>query len=514
MISHMFVRLVATGSLLFSCAAACGRGTAVEAPPIGDDVKPPRASGDSWSVVLLTIDALRADHLGCYGYPRATSPRIDELAKQGLVFEQAAVQWPKTAPSMASLLSSTYGSTSGVMRTTLDKKVPRHYELLPELLHAAGYQTLGVVSNLSLAPRFHFDQGFERFLVENKNTYANHVSELARGLLEERDRDRPYFLWVHYLDPHAPYTPPSRYAGSFVGDALYQSDQRPPVPVDPRVRDPHLRPKPGCEVGQIPAYAYLPGKECVRDYVAQYDGDVRFLDEHVGAFLEWMRVHGHLDRAILVFTADHGESLGDHNYYFEHGRFPYDDCVRVPLILLHPEWKPGRIGAPVGLIDLAPTLLEMIGLEPGWQFEGRSLLSWLKSGASEQDARSVFSESGYLEEFEISVRRGRYKLIRIGSRHLSGLLTGEPYELYDVIADPSETKNLVDELPEICAALREELDAYVEVARMRRPPPQEGEAFTPDEDERRVMEELGYAAEKERAEGDEYEHDKQDDGGR
>jgi arylsulfatase A-like enzyme len=270
------------------------------------------------------------------------------------------------------------------------------------------------------------------------------------------------------------------------------------VPVDPRLKDPAAKVED--ELGQIPAYAYLPGKEHLRDYVAEYDGDVRFMDDQLGALMDWMRAQGDLDRSLVVFTADHGEALGEHGYYFEHGKLPYDDCVRVPLILVHPDWKPARIAAPVGLIDLAPTILELVGLSPGWQSQGRSILGWLQAGAPDIDARLVFSESGYVKEFEVSVRKGRFKLIKIGTKYLSKLLTGAPYELYDVLADPGETKNLVDEQPDVFAELREELDAYVEAAYQRVPPPTEEGEFTPSPEELKAMTELGYAHDKEHAE--------------
>jgi arylsulfatase A-like enzyme len=484
------------------------------------DSPPPEASASApapgpRSIVLFTIDALRADHLGCYGYPRATTPRIDELAQRGLIFEQAVAQWPKTAPSMASLMTSTYGSTSGVARTTLDRKVPRSYELFAEVLHHAGWETLGVVANMSLTRKFNFEQGFERFSVASDNTNADHVAGLAKELLQKRDRKRPWFLWIHFLDPHAPYTPPDRFKTAFVGDEPYERDQRPAVPVDPRVRDPSAQGPIDSDLHQIPAYAYIPGKDRVRDYVTQYDGDIRFLDEQLGELIDWMRKERHLDsRTLLAFTADHGESLGDHDYYFEHGRFPYDDCVRVPLILVGDEWKPGRVASPVGLIDLAPTLLELVELAPGWQFQGQSLVPWIRGGAAADVARSVFTESGYLKNFEVSVRRGRWKLIKVGTPYMARMLGGTPYELYDVLADPGETKNLFDEMPPECEPMMDELDAYVRVAYQREPPPDDGDAFVPDAAEQEAMQALGYADDKKRAEqGDCAEPPKKDDGG-
>ncbi len=513
-------RSVAAVALL-PWVAACspdseGGARAATSPPKSAGVETTdraRPASHPHNLVLITIDTLRADHLSCYGYQRRTTPRFDELAQKGTLFEQAMTQWPKTSPAVASLLTSTYGSTSGVARTTLDKKVPLSYELLPELLHAAGYETLGAVANMSLSPTFHFDQGFDHFEAINRNADATGLGKLARELLARRDRSRPYLLWLHYLDPHAPYLPPARCSKDFVGDALYEADVRPPVPIDPVVRDPHA-PKQECnDLGQVPAYAYMPGKNHIRDYVAQYDGDIRYVDEQVGALLDEMRNDGHLDGAIVVLTADHGEALGGHNYFFEHGRFPYDDCLRVPLIVVHPEWQPARVSSPVGLIDLAPTLLEMVGVEPGWQFQGRSRLAWLRAGAPEEQAAPVFSESGYIKAFEVSIHKGRHKLIKLGSRYLAEMLTGAPYELYDVLADPDETKNLVDEQPELFESLRVELDAYARIAYARVPPPPDDEAFRPTAEELEIIRSLGYGNDQERTKQGDPEPAKQGGGG-
>ena len=468
--------------------ASCSRGEHEDAPK----------SRELWNIVIVTLDALRYDHLHCYGYPRETTPHLDRVAARGLLFEHAVAQWPKTGPSMASMMTSTYGSTNGV-KETFCQKIPRAYDLLAEILHGAGYQNFGVMANLSLSPKMNFDQGFdEGCFVVSTAVDAKSITAQAKGLFGKRDPSRPFFLWVHYLDPHAPYAPPPGYGEEFGSDPIFVSDRRPKIPVDPRVKDPGAAVVENNEIGFIPAYTYLPGKDELRDYVAKYDGDIRFTDEHVGDLLDWMGAQGALEHTIVVVTSDHGESLGDHNYYFEHGRFPYDDCLRVPLIIVHPGWNPARIAAPVALLDVAPTLLEWTGLAPGWQFEGHSLAKWLSGGAREQP-RPVFSESGYHKQFEVSVCKGRYKLIRVGTHYMTGLLTGKPYELYDVVADPGETKNLVDVKPDVAEELRDLLDAHAEAAWVRAPPPEDGEAYTPNAHEKEQIDKLGYGKDKERA---------------
>ena len=507
---RLLILLLAGAGLSVGCSRPDGDAAApaetVPAAPGGDPalVAPPAraAPPDALNVLLITIDTLRADHLGCYGYARKTSPCIDTLAAQAVVFDECMVQWPKTGPSMASMLSSTYGSTSGVMRETLKFKVPLHYDLLPELLQRAGWNTLGVVSNISLSQKFHYDQGFDRFFVHaGDQCRADAVTKRATDLLAARDEAKPFFLWVHYLDPHAPYVPPRRHIEPFLSDATWQADTRPPLPVDPRIADPAAPAPPINDLGMIPAYAHFPArypwvkpadKDQPRNYVAAYDGDVRYVDEHLGKLLDWMVAAELLKRTIIVLTADHGEGLGEHDYWFEHGRFPYDDCVHVPLMMVHPDWKAGRVASPVALLDLAPTLAELTGVAHGWQFEGKSLAPWLAAGAPEEQARPVFVESGYTQQYEVSLRRGRWKLIRVGSPALAKLMTGAKYELYDVVADPGETRNLAaDEAgAAVLESMTEELEAFCEAAAAKKTPDAEGVILT--EEERAQMKALGY----------------------
>ncbi len=443
------------------------------------------------NVFLITVDTLRADHLGCYGYPRDTSPTLDLLAQRSVRFDQAMVQWPKTGPSLCSMLSSTYGHTSGVLRFTGKRPVPQTMEMLPEILHDAGYQTFGVVTNPSVASSLHFDQGFDVY-DENYGSYfdlAKHTSRASIEALENRDPTKPFFLWVHYLDPHGKYQPPNRWLEPFVGDELYKADSRPSVPLSPFVRGETKHPR--SPIGEIGHRSYLPDLIHVRDYVARYDGEIRYLDDWIGYLFEWIQGQGLLEDSIVIFTADHGESLGDHNYYFNHGRFPYDACTRVPLLLYHPELPARVVEEPVALLDLAPTLVDMLGLAPGWQFEGQSLAGALRDPGRHAIDRPVFTGSSPIERFTVAVRQGRYKLIKISDPELAEILTNEPYELYDIEADPAETVNLFRQLPEVARHLQALLDPFVDKAYATVPFPADSEAELSQEEMQRLTE-LGY----------------------
>ncbi len=455
-----------------------------------------RGERPPFNVLFISVDTLRADHLGCYGYERDTSPAIDRLASRSVRFDQALVQWPKTGPSICSIFTSTYGSTSGVLRSTGKIPVPQDHDVLAERLAEAGYETLAVVTNNCLSAQLGYDQGFN-FFESVESQIGDFVTARALAVIRARKTTHPFFLWVHYLDPHASYRPPEKYADLFLDDELYRADTREPVPVatDPMTHG----------IGHIPLNAFHEGLDRVRDYVALYDSEIRFLDECVGELLDEMETDGLLENTLIVLTSDHGESLGDHAYYFRHGMLPYDDCVRVPLLIHVPGLRSGVIQEPTALLDLTPTILEALGVERAWQCEGSSVLSWLREGEA-RSPRPVFTESGVEENYAISVRKGRYKLIRYGDQRIKrrvdaqlgrrrsrrgGSPDGAPYELYDIHADPGETRDLFSRRPEIVEELRELLDPFVEQSYARAPSRGEGEIRI-SEEMAETLKELGY----------------------
>ncbi|MGH2669536.1 MAG: sulfatase, partial [bacterium] len=262
-----------------------------------------RAGGAN--VVWITIDTLRADHLGAYGYARPTSPHIDALARQGVLFRQAMVQWPKTTPSMASMLTGTYPHTNGIIRFT-PLAIGSRPLLFSEMLGNAGYRTIAISTHPALTPLYQFAQGFDVFVEawRDSTRRSARATEEATTWLREHATGSPFFLWIHYMDPHARYAPPPPYDGMFVGDAHYDGRRR-------------LRLNEGEneDLGGVPGRASLGRRNELAYYVAQYDAEIRYTDENVGAVLEALRVSGADERTIVILTADHGESLGEHDYY-------------------------------------------------------------------------------------------------------------------------------------------------------------------------------------------------------
>jgi arylsulfatase A-like enzyme len=465
-------RLLAAALLaLTAFAAGCGERGA-DSPPA------PRR------IFLVTVDTLRADHMSLYGYPRQTSPRVDELARGGVRFDAAVAQWPKTGASFASLFTGLYPQSSGLVQKAA-LRIPERYRLLPEVLREEGWTTVAVVSNAVLGARLGWDRGFDEYLEtwgggdlpEDPHAFrplaqAPRVNELARPLLARHAAAEKLFVWIHYTDPHAPYVLPAGESNPFLDDGLVRREAVVPA----RVRR-------GYRVEERTDLDF---------YVAQYDANVRVADRHAGELLAHARELGLLASSLVVFTADHGESLGEHDSWFEHGPLPYNTTARVPLVIAGEGIPPGAVSAPVELIDLYPTLLALVA--PGREvpgLEGRSLLPWLvpRDGTTGAASRLAFSEAGERPRYFRSVQDGGWKLVQGFGGRGRRRAGGGTFELYDLAADPLETRDLAAQRPEEVRRLRGELLRWAKAGEQRRPP----DAGAADEHERQALEALGYA---------------------
>jgi len=348
------------------------------------------------SVLLISIDTLRSDHLGCYGYPRLTSPNLDRLAREAALFESAWAPAAYTVPSFTSLMTSRWPSwhTAGFSNMPRRALTP---EMVPlaELMAEEGYQTAAFVSTLVLSRRScGLDRGFELYDDETRVPELNRAEFLYRpardtaraalGWLEAK-AGRPFFLWVHFMDVHGPYNPPPAYASRF------QADDRPLTPFDrlhlPLIPDPRwtrtappdFRPgipayqvlglTPPSEAGQAPGFA-----SAFRHYLDRYDGAISYVDLACGRLLSLLRKLGRLEETIVIVHSDHGEALGEGGVFFFHGLTVTRDQIQVPLIIRAPQLKPGRYSEPVSLGDVTPFLIEALGLREPAGLMGRSLL--------------------------------------------------------------------------------------------------------------------------------------------
>lgn len=421
------------------------------------------ASSDRPNLLLVTVDTLRADHLSAYGYRLPTSPNLDRLATEGVRFADATVPWPKTWPAVASMLTGKYPATTGI-RLYPRRKLPSDHETLAELLRSEGYVTGAVVANVNASSKFGFDQGFDVF-VESweeglrkatgstafKNdpgevkqfTGARVVTDQAIDVLEQFEGKRPFFLWLHYIDPHGPYRPPAEYEDLFVGEYPVKKVPFDALPAYQRQHDAK-----GAPIDDI------------SHYIARYDREIRFFDDQLQRLLDELARRGLRDDTLLVLTSDHGESLDDDKYLLEHGAAPYQPNASVPLVVVFPGEVPaGRVvEAPVGTIDVLPTLFELLEVPVPGFVQGESLVAtWADDAAP---AEYVFMESGSYEPSQLSVRKGKWKLARLRAPRDRMQFGRSEFELYDLEADPGEEADVSAANPELVAELRAALDAW------------------------------------------------------
>jgi arylsulfatase A-like enzyme len=466
--------------------------------PAGCGPAPPRTS-----VLLVTVDTLRADHLGCYGYRRTTSPHIDRLASEGALFERTVVSLPRTTQSIASILTGRYPKGHGARG--LFSTLPSANLTLAEVLQGEGYATAAIVSNLFLRPGQGFEQGFERY--ENPpgrwdGDSASEITGAALAWLRGRPAGRPFFLWVHYLDPHWAYRPLPPF------DRAFDSAFAGPFTLYEDLAAGRLT------KGQVIFANPLTPRQ-VEHVVALYDGEIAQADAAIGRLLDEAAtlVRGPL---LVVLTADHGESLGEHGYHFAHGEYLYEPGLRVPLLLR----LPGRI--PAGLrtdalaqnIDVAPTILSLLGIHRLQSVDGRPLLLPEAPGAAPVEPGVARAKGGALRpapgrslvfaesDFQLihpenrryyipgpagkwsAASDGRYKLIHIPTPG------GERIEMYDLGTDPGETTNLEGSASaaEPRARLLRALRQFVDYDRGAGAPA----SPEPDPEERERLRSLGY----------------------
>lgn len=455
-----------------------GSGEEASAAPADPAASPPR------HVFFITVDTLRADHMSTYGYGRETSPRLDRLGASGVVFDQAIAQWPKTGSSFAALFTGRYPQTTGLTHKAA-LRIPAEYLTLPELFQENGFTTLAVNSNAVLAADFGWNTGFDEYLQTwgygdfpndprqfRQFAHAGKVNELALPLLaKHRDAER-LFVWLHYSDPHAPYILPAGTENPFLDDALFTGDQ----PVPRKVTRGHA----------------LDGRTDLKYYVAQYDANILVADAAIQAVLDHLRQLGLLEDSLVIFTADHGESLGEHDSWFEHGPLPYNTTAHVPLFFAGRGLPAGRrVEEPVELVDLYPTLRDLFF--PGRKLaglEGHSLVPLLAPGEPDQTVREgfccAFSEAGRRPNYFQSVQDGSWKLVYNEHRRRDDAARPGGFELYHLDADPLETQNLAAADPEQVRRLRKQLFAW------RKSPRADATEDGDDAETRKALEALGY----------------------
>src|SRR6266436_992814 len=375
------------------------------------------------NVVLITIDTLRADHLGCYGYKQIKTPNIDGLAADGVRFESAFAVVPVTLPSHSSMLTGTYPMLSGMHDFSGNKLSPLQ-PTLASVLKQSGDLTGAVIGAAVLDSRFGLNQGFDFYYdhfdfnrldeanPDEMERPGNQVADQALDWLAKNSQKK-FFLWMHLYDPHFPYRPPEPYS---------------------------------------------------REYAAQpYDGEIAFADEQVGRLLRFLKEKGIYKNTVIVLCGDHGESLGEHGEK-THGFFIYNATMHVPLIIRLPENRlPENAAAravvdPVSLVDLMPTVLGAVGLEIPSQVQGRSLLPQLRGDRTGRDRSDQAARDRVLygETFMPRIHFN-WSELRGTENTKYHFIDAPRSELYDLAKDPGEVHNLFTEKKAVAEEMRAKL---------------------------------------------------------
>ncbi len=383
------------------------------------------AQAEAPNIIFITVDTTRADRMGFLGCKKGLTPNLDTLARQGIVFEHAYSQAPLTPVSHATIFTGTYPHFHTV--TDFGHPLPALLPYVPEILHEAGYRTAAFIGSLILDPKANmapgFDRGFDSFDAgfhpkrgPNESRYdsierraGDVVGHAIRWIDTNKNRQSPFFIWIHLYDPHAPYDPPA--------------------PFDQRFSDP-------------------------------YDGEIAYADSTLGKLFSYLRQRGLYDRALITMMSDHGESLGAHGESM-HGIFLYDETIRVPLMFKLPgELLAGRrVPGRVRLVDVAPTLLSMLSVPLPPTFQGESLVPMmkapsLKSGQKPAADLPAYAETDYPHRAFgwssiRSLRTGKYLFVRAPRR-----------ELYDESHDPGAEHNLATVSPAVTGTLQAQLDQF------------------------------------------------------
>jgi arylsulfatase A-like enzyme len=409
------------------------------------------------NVVLISLDTLRADRLSCYGYDRPTTPTIDALAAAGTLFEDASATSPWTAPSHASMLTGLFSAHHGVLN--LGFRLPTEAVTLAEALGAAGYQTFGAVNSINLGlPTMEFDQGFERYSWTEETAETadgtlvvpntgREVAAVARAMVEERDPERPFFLFLHVYDTHADLSPEERYREEFV--APYSG------PVDGTA----------AQFFQMIEYAVQVDQAGITWLREMYDAEVRQVDDLVADFLAFLEEEGVRDDTLIVLTSDHGEEFFEHGFP-GHARTQYQEVLAIPLILSGPGVPRGRrIAEPVGLVDVFPTVLALAGVDSVDPQDGLDLSAhWDAPGILAE--RPLFSGANISNVVDNQRVANTQAMVRLGDHKLVVDRLTMRTKLYDLSQDPGELTDLSEEEPQrvqlLMRVLARHLDTEVE----------------------------------------------------
>ena len=428
------------------------------------------ACGDSpRNVILISIDTLRADFLGCYGYDRPTSPASDQLAGDGVLFEDVLATSPWTPPSHASMLTGLYPSHHGLKpkdSSMIGDAIRSDVPTLAEVLGKHGYETAAFVRSVVLREESGFGRGFATFVpvdFDYRSRGPSPVSDLALEWLRDRS-ERPFFLFLHYYDAHSDYRSLPHYEERFVEsyDGIADGTTR--------------------QLQRVRRGLVELDDEDARHLANLYAAGVRQVDDEVARILQHLDEARISDQTLIILTSDHGEGFLEHGSVL-HGRTFYEEITRVPLVLRGPRIPAGlRVSRPASLVDIVPTIVGLVGIEDVLSTDGIDLSpSWSVGAAEISDDRYLFAEADWgnaVPDARRAVRHGSWKL------HVD-LSNGET-QLYDLAGDRAEQRDLAKHEQSKVARLRAQLATLVEAE------PEQSPAPGLSAEEREELRRLGY----------------------
>ncbi len=406
----------------------------------------------SKNVVLIVLDTVRTDRLGCYGNQASITPEIDRFAGGAVQFENAFSHAPWTLPSVASIFTSQYPVQHGAGGHLDAYKILNDDAVtIAEVFQRAGVVTGAITNVLFLTKKFGLTQGFDTVdaTVPKSNILvrrAGTTTDAALRWLDEH-KEKHFFLFVHYFDPHLTYDPPQPFRERFA-DAQDAHSNNYLFGINKEMIK--------FRRGRIKL-----DSELIKRLEKLHNGEVAYVDHEVGKLLNGISQRGLDNNTTIVLTSDHGEEFGDHGG-FEHGHTLYDELLHIPLIIRTPGISPKRgegsanavgmaVTTTVRLIDIAPTLCELVGIDPDPAFLGKSLVMLLQ-GKKEKD-RPVLSQGNLWGKSGTAWRKEDFKLIRQSSE--------QQYQLFDINADPQERTDLSDEVPKRCADMIRDLEFFL-----------------------------------------------------
>jgi arylsulfatase A-like enzyme len=402
-------------------------------------------------VILIIVDTLRADFLSCYSADAPRTPNIDRLAGESVLFREAIAPAPWTLPSVSSIMTGLSPLVHSADRAR--SKLPTELTTLAERMQGAGYHTAGIGFSPFLTAEYNMSQGFSEFYFPIKSGRSNSLGGwILQSLLPDlipstentqkltdiaaewlgRNREEPFFLWLHYFDPHEPYAPP----------AAYLPDAKPPRRI-------------GTSFGRVHDVrgGYFVPSLKERDWVRRlYAAEVRYVDDCLGQLMDSLRERGMFDDALIILTSDHGEEFWEHGR-FEHGHSLYEELLWVPLLLKLPRSSSqGEVDVPVTTESIMPTVLELCGMDYDGRYLSAGSLVPVMSGGAEEPEESLLSSGVMFYDEKESLVFDNFKYIR-------DLVTHDE-ELFDLVGDPRERSSVASSFPEVLEDARVFLEGH------------------------------------------------------